>query len=1539
MTNNFISRIVVLLVLTAITTPFSSFSQKVYTGIKASSIFIDAKVVRKSQFSNLPSYISFKKGTEKDIDVIFPWLIKNLKLSNSIGFDLMRKESDKLGFTHYRYQQTYSNSPIEGAIWILHTKGDKVISMNGLIYSDLSNPGGISLNEEAALNSAIEFVGADKYKWELPEEEKHLKWESDNKSATYFPKAEKVYVSSDNNLNSTSYRLAYRFNIYAHSPLYRADVYVDASTGKVISENVIIHNIDTPGTAVTGYSGTRTITADNTGGSYRLQETGRGNGIRTLNMEEGTNYGNAVDFTDTDNNWNNANAQLDQYATDAHWGAEMTYDYFFNIHGRNSIDGNGFQLNSYVHYDNNFNNAFWDGQRMTYGDGTGSSPFQSLDVAGHEITHGLTTFTANLAYQAESGALNESFSDIFGASIENYARPTNWNWTLGEDLGSPFRSMSNPNAYGDPDTYFGNNWASLTGGDNGGVHTNSSVQNYWYYLLTDGGSGTNDNSNSYNITGIGFASSSSIAFRNLTVYLSANSQFSDARFFAIQSAMDLFGPCSPEVEQTTNAWYAVGVGAIYNPTVVAAFTAPVVSACSAPFTVNFTNQSNNAATFVWDFGDGTTSTLGSPSHTYTTTGTFNVQLTADGGICGNDVTIETAFIDIDPSNPCIITFPSSGNGDLQTACSGTIYDSGGSSSDYGPDQDAQITISPIGASTVDLNFVLFDIEPGTGTSCDYDYIDIYDGPNASSPLIGKYCNNNIPTTVSSTGSSITLVFHSDPGLEMAGYQIDWSCNLPTSPPIAEFNSDVLTSCTGTINFMDQSTNGPNSWSWSFGDGNTSTLQNPPHTYTANGTYTVVLTSSNANGSDINTKTNYIVINMPTSPSTTGDAICENNTASLSATGTNIINWYDAATNGNLITTGNSFTTPTLTSSTTYYVEEEVPAAIQYVGPTDNSIGSGGYFTGDQHLIFDCTTPFVLKSVWVDANGASSRTIELRDNVGTIIQSITVNVPDGQSRVVLNFDVPIGTNYQLGTLTGSSPNLFRNDSGPSFPYDIAGLVSITSSSAGGAYYYHFYDWEVQEYNCISARTPVTATVSPSADASITPTGPFCANDASVTLSAVDAGGTWSGIGVSGSTFNPTTAGSGNHIITYTITGACGAMDTETIAVSAAFNASISPTSSLCTGDAALNLTAVDIGGTWSGTGITSASNGTFDPAVAGIGTHTITYTIGGTCGDFDTEIITVTSTLDATISATSNMCESAAPINMVAATAGGTWSSTCSSCIDANGVFTPSVAGCGTYTVTYSLSGACSSTDTESVVVLCDADATISPVSNFCSNDAITTMNAVDAGGTWSGNGITGDLFNTAVAGPGTHTIIYTISGSCGATDSIEIVVNSSPDATITTPDTLCINGEAELLNSIEHGGTWTSSCGGCVNTSSEEFDPSIAGVGTHTIYYSITSLAACVDSSSATIFVDECTGINEEELFNINLYPNPVTEYFTIETNNLSSGIISITDLLGKEIFRTSINSNFTIINVGNILSKGNYFVRIFTDDKKAIAVRKLIKM
>ena len=1037
--------------------------------------------------SNIPTYIEYsneQRPAPAELKSLFQKYWKGVE-----GFDFIEigQEVDQLGFTHIRYEQTYNGVPIELAEWIVHIKNNEIYSMNGKLVDQI--PGSIqnSISKKAAFSAAKRYVGAKKYKWEIPSEENHLKFETGNPFATYYPAPEMKYIGKSMDLNPGGLHLTYKFNIYAQEPLSRQEIYVDASSGDVVFVNNLIHTANTTGTAQTAYSGTQTIKVDSVASnSFRLRQTINGNGVNTFNMLRGMVYTNSVDFTDADNNWNNVNALRDQYATDAHWGAESTHEYFLVKFGRNSINNNGFVLNSYLHYSVNFNNAFWDGQRMTYGDGSGSfTPLVSLDIASHEITHGLTTFTANLIYANESGALNESFSDIFGAAVEFFARPNRANWLLGEDIGGAFRSLSNPRQYGDPDTYDGTNWRQTIGciptqnNDQCGVHSNSGVQNKWFYLLSVGGSGTNTapTPQTYSVAGLGMDTAAAIAFRNLTVYLTQSSNFVDARFYSIQSAIDLYGACSPQHISVVNAWHAVGVGAAYTFGVAADFTANVTQACSPVLTTTFTNTSNNATNFTWNFGDGLFSSVREPSHNYITYGQFDVSLIADGGACGIDTILKTAYIDVDSAIACIVILNNNRNS-VEIECAGKILDSGGNS-DYGPNETGVITISPSNAASVTLTFPFFDIESGSaGTLCDFDVLRVFDGPSINSPLMGEYCNNNIPGSITSTRGSITIQFQSDGSVEEAGFILDWQCNYPSTSPSTDFTISETATCDGEIILGDISTQLPTSWTWDFGDGNTSNQQNPTHYYTINGTYSVKLVASNAFGVDSTTKANVVTVTRPIGPTVSDDSICIGQSAMFSASASGVINWYAAEFGGNSIATGNTYSIPNVTSYTQVWAENLFTAPVQTVGPIDNTIGGGANFNNYQYLIFDVLDKIELVSVRVYAANSGNRTIELRDANGTVLQSVSRFVPAGAFRVNLNFQIDPGTDYQLGIPVGTQPNLYRNNSGTSYPYTIVNKVSIKRSSAGTnpvGFYYFFYNWRVKSPDCSSARVPVNAIV--------------------------------------------------------------------------------------------------------------------------------------------------------------------------------------------------------------------------------------------------------------------------------------------------------------------------------------------------------------------------------------------------------------------------------------------------------------------------------
>ena len=385
---------------------------------------------------------------------------------------------------------------------------------------------------------------------------------------------------------------------------------------------------------------------------------------------------------------------------------------------------------------------------------------------------------------------------------------------------------------------------------------------------------------------------------------------------------------------------------------------------------------------------------------------------------------------------------------------------------------------------------------------------------------------------------------------------------------------------------------------------------------------------------------------------------------------------------------------------------------------------------------------------------------------------------------------------------------------------------------------------------SASADVVVTLINNFDATISPVGPFCATDPALQLNAVDGGGTWSGTGITDpalGTFDPATAGVGTHTITYSITGTCGDVQTTTITINANFDATITAAGPFCVVDPSLLLNAVDGGGTWSGTGITDPALGTFDPSTAGVGTHTITYSISGACGDLQTTTITINQNFDATIAPVGPYCVTDPSLQLNAVDGGGAWSG--NGITDpALGTFDPSTAGVGIHTITYSIPGACGDLQTTTITINPNFDATIIAVGPFCETDPALQLNAVDGGGTWSGNGITDPAlgtFDPATAGVGTHTITYSISGTCGDLQTTTITITQNFDATITAVGPFCETDPALQLNAVDGGGTWSGN--GITDPALGSFDPATAGAGTHTITYTIAGNCGDVQTTSIVI--------------------------------------------------------------------------------------------
>lgn len=411
--------------------------------------------------------------------------------------------TDELGQVHVRLSQTVNGLPVVGAELIVHSDAatSVVRGVNGEFAPDAGLPRAAKVRSTDAVANAAKAFGLSGWK------------PTGDASLTYI-------ITEDGTTH-----LAWSADVaYVNEQGDQLDrVFTDAVTGEALARHPQLY-----------YA------------KYRKTYTAS-NGTTlpgTLLSNEGTR-------------------PTDTAAAAAYDNGGLTYDYYFNRHGRDSYDNAGASLVQTVHYSTNYNNAYWNGTQMVYGDGDGvqfTSLSKSLDVCAHELTHAVTERTAGLVYKDESGGLNEAMSDIFGTSTEAYARPTSWNWMIGEDVYTPatagdaLRYMNDPAKAGDKD-YYPTRYIGTS--DNGGVHTNSGVANLAYQLLVSGGTHPRATTSTA-VTGIGFAAAEKIFYRALTVYATSSTNYRLMRNYTLQAATDLYGSTSQQYTSVGNAWTAVG---------------------------------------------------------------------------------------------------------------------------------------------------------------------------------------------------------------------------------------------------------------------------------------------------------------------------------------------------------------------------------------------------------------------------------------------------------------------------------------------------------------------------------------------------------------------------------------------------------------------------------------------------------------------------------------------------------------------------------------------------------------------------------------------------------------------------------------------------------------------------------------------------------------------------------------------------------------------------------------------------------------------
>lgn len=368
-----------------------------------------------------------------------------------------------------------------------------------------------------------------------------------------------------------------------------------------------------------------------------------------------------------------------------------------------------------------------------------------------------------------------------------------------------------------------------------------------------------------------------------------------------------------------------------------------------------------------------------------------------------------------------------------------------------------------------------------------------------------------------------------------------------------------------------------------------------------------------------------------------------------------------------------------------------------------------------------------------------------------------------------------------------------------------------------------------------------------DPTITQPADVCQFSAAFTLTAAHPDGFWSGDGITDSvtgTFNP--VGLGVQTIYYSIPGACGAADTMNFNVLLTPDVTIATVPPLCLSAPAINLTADSTGGTWSGTGITNAALGTFDPAVSGLGNFLITYSTSGLCSTLDTVMVLVTTFSDATITQPPAICLIGSAVTFSAGTPGGTWTGTGITGAPTAGIFDPSIAGLGTHLITYTITGSCANQDTMLVVVTNIFDATIIQPADVCVGSPAYDLVSVHPGGTYTGTPVTdatNGTISTSVAG--TFPVTYTITGLCANSSSINVNILPNANAVITPVAPMCYDAVPVTLVGVTGGGVWS---GGSINSSTGLFNPALSGSGTFTITYGVAG--TCGDTATTSIIVN-----------------------------------------------------------------------------------------
>ncbi|MGW2638075.1 M4 family metallopeptidase [Streptomyces sp. NPDC001348] len=688
---------------------------------------------------------------------------------------------DNDGTVHTRYERTYDGLPVLGGDLVVHTPPASLAA--GTVSTTFNNKHTIEVastaaafTRSAAQAEALKTAKALRAKKPTAGSARKVIW-----AGTGTPRLAWETVIGGFQDDGTPSKL---------------HVITDATTGRELHRYQAVET----GTGNTQYSGTVTLNTTPSGAAYQLYDTTRG-GHKTYTLNNGTS-GTGTLMTDSDDVWGTGSGSNTQTAgADAAYGAQETWDFYKNTFGRSGIKNDGAAAYSRVHYSSGYVNAFWDDDCfcMTYGDGSGNThALTSLDVAGHEMSHGVTSNTAGLDYSGESGGLNEATSDIFGtAGVEFYANNSSdvGDYLIGEKIdingdGSPLRYMDKPSKDGGS----ADSWYSGVG--NLDVHYSSGPANHMFYLLAEGSGSKTINGVTYNsptsdgvaVTGIGRAAALQIWYKALTTYMTSSTNYAGARTAALNAAAALYGTNSTQYAGVGNAFAGINVGShITPPSTGVTVTNPGSQSATVGTAVNLriSASSTNSGSLTYaatglPTGLSVDSSTGVISGTPTTAGTYSTTVTVTDSTGATGTASFTWTVSPNGGGGGCTPAQLLGNQGFEsgnttwTASSGVITDESGQSAHGGSyyawldgygsthtDTLSQSVTIPSGCKA-SLTFYLHVDSSETSTSTAYDKLTV----TAGSTTLATYSNLNKASGYtqktfdlsSFAGSTVTLKF-------------------------------------------------------------------------------------------------------------------------------------------------------------------------------------------------------------------------------------------------------------------------------------------------------------------------------------------------------------------------------------------------------------------------------------------------------------------------------------------------------------------------------------------------------------------------------------------------------------------------------------------------------------------------------------------------------------------------------------------------------------------------------------------------------------